>query len=130
MVFFKGRGFLFGGFMDEERKEIASVPYIVYESAQTRMERTVKRLLIALIIAVFLVFASNAVWLYAWMQYDYISDETQTTTTVETGTVDINAENGNANYIGNNGDIINGTDKSQENKNDDHNENQNPEKNP
>lgn len=86
--------------MDEERKEIASVPYIVYESAQTRMERTVKRLLIALIIAVFLVFASNAVWLYAWMQYDYYDGE-------ETK-IDVDAKDGTANYIGNDGSIING----------------------
>lgn len=68
--------------MREEQKtkneEIASVPYIVYESAQNRMERTNKRLLTALIIAIILAFISNLVWLYAWMQYDYSSTETET----------------------------------------------------
>lgn len=90
--------------MDEKKEGIASVPYIVYESAQTRMERTNKRLLIALILAIVLIFASNAVWLYAWMQYDYYSGE-------ETK-IDVDAKEGTANYIGNDGSIINGQDTS------------------
>ena len=52
-----------------------SVPYIVHESAMARMERQIKRGWIALIVAVCLLFASNAAWLYAWMQYDYTSEE-------------------------------------------------------
>ena len=52
-----------------------SVPYIVHESSMARMERQVKRGWIALIVAVCLLFASNAAWLYAWMQYDYSSEE-------------------------------------------------------
>ena len=52
-----------------------SVPYIVHESSMARMERQVKRGWIALIVAVCLLFASNAAWLYAWMQYDYTSEE-------------------------------------------------------
>lgn len=104
--------------MREEQKtqneEIASVPYIVYESAQNRMERTNKRLLTALIIAIILAFISNLVWLYAWMQYDYSSAETES--------IDVDAKDGTANYIGNDGAIINGTDKSQNYKNPDENE--------
>ena len=34
-----------------------------------------KRGWIALIVAVCLLFASNAAWIYAWMQYDYSSEE-------------------------------------------------------
>ena len=52
-----------------------SVPYIVHESSMARMERQVKRGWIALIVAVCLLFASNAAWLYACMQYDYSSEE-------------------------------------------------------
>ena len=52
-----------------------NVPYIVHESSMARMERQVKRGWIALIVAVCLLFASNAAWLYAWMQYDYSSEE-------------------------------------------------------
>ena len=52
-----------------------SVPYIVHESSMARMERQVKRGWIALIVSVCLLFASNAAWLYACMQYDYSSEE-------------------------------------------------------
>ena len=52
------------------------VPYIVHESAMARNERTIKRLVIALIVAVILIFASNAAWLYVWQLYDYTSEET------------------------------------------------------
>lgn len=51
------------------------VPYIVYESAQVRSERHIKRLIIALVISIILMFTSNALWLYAWCQYDYTSEE-------------------------------------------------------
>lgn len=80
------------------------VPYAVFEGSQIRHERTVKRLIIALIVAVILIFASNAIWLYAWCQYDYEGD-TQSQVTVD-------AKDGVANYVGNNGDITNGKDNS------------------
>ena len=75
-----------------------SVPYIVHESSMARMERQVKRGWIALIVAVCLLFASNAAWLYAWCQYDYSSEEIVT----------VDGKDGVANYIGNDGDIVNG----------------------
>lgn len=78
-----------------------SVPFVVHESAMARNERTVKRLVIALIAAIALIFASNAIWLYAWMQYDYSN---------EGSVVDVDANDGVANYIGNDGDIVNGAD--------------------
>ena len=52
-----------------------NVPYIVHEATMARMERNIKRLWIAVIVAVCLMFASNAAWLYAWCQYDYSSEE-------------------------------------------------------
>lgn len=58
--------------------EPLQVPYIVHESAQARSERTVRRLTVALVIAVMLIFASNALWLWAWMQYDYTGETTET----------------------------------------------------
>jgi len=57
--------------------EEKNVPYIVYEGSQARQERTVKRLVAIIIICIILLFTSNAMWLYAWMQYDY-SCETYT----------------------------------------------------
>ena len=77
-----------------------SVPYIVHESSMARMERQIKRLWIALIASVVLLFSSSAICTWAWMQYDYSSEEV---------IVDVNSDDGgNANYIGNDGDIVNG----------------------
>lgn len=88
--------------MDEK---MVSVPYIVHEGVQVRLERTIKRLVYALILTILLMFASNALWLHAWMQYDYVSEDS--TTTTNTNTVDVDGKNGTATYIG---DIINGSD--------------------
>ena len=72
------------------------------ELAFAFLERMVKRLWIALIICIALIFASNAAWLYCWMQYDYSG-------TSEEIIVEQDAQDGgNANYIGNDGDIVNG----------------------
>ena len=82
-----------------------SVPYIVHESSMARMERQVKRGWIALIASVCLLFASNVAWLWAWMQYDYESYE-------------ITADgDSNANYIGQDGNIYNGSTNSGEAEN-------------
>lgn len=83
-----------------------SIPYFVHEGDMARCERTTKKLVVALVITILLVFASNAIWLYAWMQYDYSSDMTTTEH------IDVDGKNGIANYIGNDGDITNGTDTS------------------
>lgn len=84
-----------------------TVPYIAFEATMARFERTIKRLVIAVIVAVFLLFATNAAWLYVWMQYDYAG-------------IDMDSEgNGISNYVeaGHNGAIANGADTcSKENK--------------
>ena len=72
------------------------VPYIVYEGTVARFERTIRRLIILIGITILLLFASNAIWIYEWNQYDY-SDVT----------VD-SQDGGNANYIGASGYINNG----------------------
>ena len=41
-----------------------SVPYIVYEGTMARYERTIRRLVIALIISIALMFGSNMAWLH------------------------------------------------------------------
>ena len=84
-----------------------TVPYVVHEATVARQERQTKRMWIALIVAVALIFASNAIWLYAWMQYDY-------TGTYEEIIVDAE-DNGNANYIGQDGNIYNGENNGAEN---------------
>ena len=82
---------------------IIKIPFIVHEAEVSRFERHIKRLWIALIIAISLVFASNAVWLSFISQYNFESYDLST----EGG--------GNANYIGNDGEIYNGTGESTEN---------------
>lgn len=54
--------------LESKESEVLSVPYIVHEGVMARNERTIKRLLIALVITILLLFASNAMWLH------YISD--------------------------------------------------------
>ena len=53
-----------------------NVPYIVHESSMARMERQTKRLWVAVVVAIVLLFASGAIFTYAWLQYDYSSEET------------------------------------------------------
>ena len=77
-----------------------NVPYIVHESAMARMERQIKRMWIALIVAIVFIFASIATFTYAWLQYDYSSEEIVVEQDAQDG--------GNANYVGNDGDIVNG----------------------
>lgn len=79
-----------------EVKTPESVPYIVHEAAMARNERNVKRMVVALVAAIALLFASNALWLWAWMKYDYESYEI---------TADGDSD---ANYIGQDGNIYNG----------------------
>ena len=56
-----------------EEKRPESVPYIVYEESIARSELHIKRLWIALIIAVSLIFASNIGWLIYESQFDTYS---------------------------------------------------------
>lgn len=86
-------------------KEPMTVPFIVYESATEKADRQQKRLIIIIAVLISLLFLTNALWLIAWNSYDYIDD----------CSVDIDAgDGGNANYIGNNGDIYNGENNSTE----------------
>jgi len=61
--------------MDEDKK----VPMIVFESCMVRMERTIRRLVVCLVLAILLICASNLAWLYEWNQYDYVGDTTSKT---------------------------------------------------
>jgi hypothetical protein len=72
--------------MEDYKKD---VPYIVYESEAARHERTVKRLLMALLITILLMVGTNLAWLYVWNQYDFSSE----TYTIE------GQDSDNANYL-------------------------------
>lgn len=85
--------------MDDNR-----VPYIVFEGEMARHERTVKRLVIALIISISLIFISNVAWLWFFNQFDITSEDI-----IVDGT-----QQGNANFIGEDGVINNGRGEIQE----------------
>ena len=81
------------------------VPYIVFEGEQARHERTVKRLVLALLVSIALLFLSNVAWLWFFNQFDYESDM-----------VTVNSqEEGNASYMGGDGVIDNGRSNSKDN---------------
>ena len=51
------------------------VPFIVHEGIVSRQERTIKRLVIALIIAISLMFISNCIWIHYISMFDFESYE-------------------------------------------------------
>lgn len=82
--------------------ENKNIPYIAFESEMARHERTIKRLLVALIAVIILLFASNLAWLCFFNQFEF-----------HTETVMFDTEDGGDNsYIGNDGVINNGEDGS------------------
>lgn len=85
----------------EKRMVIAQtpkdVPYIVHEGAVARLERVIKRLWVLVLALIILFCASNAAWIWWESQYE----------TIETTITQENADGYN-NYIGNDGDIVNG----------------------
>ena len=71
-----------------------NVPFIVFESITSRLERTIRRLWIICLVLITLLFASNV----AWMLYEQQFEDYEITQESETGS---------NNYIGHDGDINN-----------------------
>lgn len=91
-----------------EKDEKAAVPFYVFESFRIHNKNIITTLIVALIVTIVLLFATNIAWLTYESQFDYADEE------VTLGAQD----NGNANYIGQDGDISNGIHQSQnENEN-------------
>lgn len=59
--------------MNENQNQRADVPYIVFEGEMSRAERHIKRLWIALIVAIVALLCSNVAWLYYESQFETIS---------------------------------------------------------
>lgn len=88
-----------------EENEMKKVSKYEAEMGFALAERTIKRLFIALILAIIAIVGTNVAWLVYISQYE-----------VESYAVDISSDGGgNANYIGNYGDIINGENSSKKN---------------
>ena len=82
-----------------------NVPYLVHEMEMARSERTIKRLWITTLILIFLLVGTNAAWMYYESQWE----------TVESWEITQENDGGYNNYIGNDGDIVNGEADNQEN---------------
>ena len=87
------------------QSEPESVPYIVHESSMARMERQIKRLWITILTLIFLLVGSNCAWLWWNNQWE----------TVEKLEITQENDGGYNNYIGNDGDIVNGETNNPEN---------------
>lgn len=83
-------------------KESLIVPHAVYELEQARTERRERRYIgvICALIAVILI--TNTVWLYAWTQYDYLSEQS----------VSMDCADGTATFVGGDGIVSYGEDYS------------------
>ena len=77
-----------------------------FERMQSKDERNDKWRNIIIILLIVLLVATNAMWLWAWNQYDYVDDYTS---------IEADDEN-DINYIGHNGDISNGGKDNQKNE--------------
>ena len=82
------------------------VPFAVHESAMARMERTIRRLWILLIVLVVLLVGSNALWIWYESQME----------TVEQTEVEMENESGFVSYVGRDVSIYNGEDQGYENE--------------
>ena len=49
-------------------EDMATVSFAAYESSMVRMHRLVQKLVVSLVVSIILLFTSNMVWLYVWVQ--------------------------------------------------------------
>ena len=98
----------------EQTGKDTMIPYIVYESMLAKEDTQQKRMVYVIVIEAVIILAVIALlvaneyhWRQLWNEYDYVDDYSTE--------VDVNADGqGNANYIGNDGDIYNGKYKDHE----------------
>lgn len=112
----------------DDNKEMATVPYFVHQGCLARDERIIKRIAFALVITIFLMFASNGLWLYAWMQYDYVEETTSETTSTSTTTTTNTTQDGEGVNIYGGGDVSYGADDNSNNNEDDNKDNEDQKK--
>ena len=90
----------------ENRENQLNVPYVVYRDAIADNRRAMRLWATIAIIAIVLMFASNAIWLWVWNSYDIASEQV---------TVDSSGEGiANYNYAGADGGVIIGEGNSTE----------------
>lgn len=77
-----------------------TIPFAAHESAMGREERHIKALIWVIVLLIVLLVGTNAGWLIYNSQFEVVEE---TTTTITQDNAD-----GYNNYIGNDGDIVNG----------------------
>lgn len=77
------------------------IPFAAHESAMARAERHIKALIWVIVLLIVLLVGSNVGWLIYEAQFEVVEETTETVITQD------NADGYN-NYIGNDGDIVNG----------------------
>lgn len=86
-----------------ENNDNVIISRYAFERMQAKDERNDHWRNVIILTLIILLVVTNAMWLVAWNQYDYVDDYS----------VDMSADDGsNANYIGNDGDIYGGEDNS------------------
>ena len=80
---------------------------IAFERMQAKEEKDNRWKNILILILIVLLVLSNALWLWYESQFEYVYDDY----------TEVEADDGNINYIGHNGDINNGTSNTQKNSN-------------
>lgn len=84
-----------------------TIPFYAHENDMMRYERQLKRMWIALIVAIVAIVLTVGSFLWYLNQYDYVSNESVT----------VDGADGVANYIGKDGTIYNGESNSETNTN-------------
>lgn len=83
----------------DNNNDMISMSRLAFERMQAKDERNDRWRNIIILVLIILLVVTNAMWLVAWNQYDYVDDYTT-----------LEADDGSdANYIGNDGDIYNGS---------------------
>jgi len=54
---------------------LETLPLLVYENSENRHERKEKRLIIVALGLIAAIMITNAIWLWGWFSYDYVSSE-------------------------------------------------------
>lgn len=88
----------------ENTNDNITMSRIAFERMQAKDERNDMWRNIIIIILIALLALTNGMWMYEWNQYEYVATDTD----VDAG------DSGDANYIGNDGNIYNGEDQESE----------------
>lgn len=82
-----------------EEEKMLTVPYVAHQSAAARQERQIRRMWIVVLVLIAALIGTNLAWIIYNSQFEVVE---------ESVTVEQENDNGDNNYIGNDGDITYG----------------------